>query len=266
MKVLYFDLERGHQTLGSKKDIQSMFGYPVLSPYTWDEFQQIIGQVYTTTKVERTNKIGKIEVKEHETVVVPRDNTPVDALILDTFSELSKKFQRSLTDKTGKMKLQEWGKLKNKLDTCLEFISRIPGVIILTCHAKTQTMDDGVNKIIPYIDGSTKEDISKWFDFVFYTTTIKDGKDRKYMWITKRSEKYDHAKDRTNLLPEMIDQDYGYVINAVKEKGFENCRILVIGSPGSGKTYSLASLTQPKPDDKPNVATQEYQNEGETNG
>ena len=258
MKVLYFDLERGHQTLGSRKEIQEMFGYPVLSPHTWDEFQQIVGQVYTTKKVENTLKIGDIEVKEQETVVVPRNGTAVDAIILDTFSELSKKFQRSLTDKTGKMKLQEWGKLKNKLDTCLEFISRIPGVVIITCHAKTQTMDDGVNKIVPYIDGSTKEDISKWFDFVFYTKTIKKDKDRQYVWITKRDEKYDHAKDRTDLLEEIIPQDYDLVINAAKEKGFENCRILIIGSPGSGKTYSLASLTQPRPDDVPNVAKEEY--------
>ena len=266
MKVLYFDLERGHQTLGSRKGIQTMFGYPVLSPHTWDEFQQIISQIYTTQKVERINKIGDIEVKEQETVVVPKNGTIVDAIVLDTFSELSKKFQRSLTDKTGKMKLQEWGKLKNKLDTCLEFISRIPGVVILTCHAKTQTMDDGVNKIVPYIDGSTKEDISKWFDFVFYTATIKDGKDRKYVWITKRDEKYDHAKDRSDLLPEQMPQDFDEVIKATQAKGFENCRILIIGSPGSGKTYSLARLTQPKPDDKPNVAKEEYINKGENNG
>ena len=77
MKVLYFDLERGHQTLGSRKGIQTMFGYPVLSPHTWDEFQRIIGQIYTTNKVERINKIGDIEVKEQETVVVPKNGTIV---------------------------------------------------------------------------------------------------------------------------------------------------------------------------------------------
>ena len=244
MKVLYFDLERGHQTLGSRKGIQTMFGYPVLSPHTWDEFQQIVGQVYTTKKVEKSLKIGAIEVKEQETVVVPRNGTAVDAIILDTFSELSKKFQRSLTDKTGKMKLQEWGKLKNKLDTCLEFISRIPGVVVLTCHAKTQTMDDGVNKIIPYIDGSTKEDISKWFDFVIYTKTMNKSKDEvEYLWHTKHSTMYDHAKDRTQLLDTAIPQDYQLIIDAAKKKGFDGAKILVIGSPGTGKTLSLRTLT-----------------------
>ena len=122
-------------------------------------------------------------------------------------------------------------------------------------------MDDGVNKIIPYIDVSTKDDISKWFDFVFYTATVKEGKDRQYVWITKRSEKYDHAKDRTDLLPEQMPQDYNEVVKAVKEKGFENCRILIIGSPGSGKTYSLSTLAL-----NSNVATNQQTSEGETNG
>ena len=102
-------------------------------------------------------------------------------------------------------------------------------------------MDDG-NKVIPYIDGSSKDDISKWFDFVFYTKTVVDDDNRHYRWITARSEIYDHAKDRTGLLESEMDQDYSKVITAAKEKGFDGAKILVIGSPGSGKTYSLQTL------------------------
>ena len=102
-------------------------------------------------------------------------------------------------------------------------------------------MDDG-NKVVPYIDGSSKEDISKWFDFVLYTKTNVDDNKRSYTWITSRSEKYDHAKDRTGLLESEIDQNYGTIIKAAKEKGFDGAKILVIGSPGSGKTYSLQTL------------------------
>ena len=102
-------------------------------------------------------------------------------------------------------------------------------------------MDDG-NKVVPYIDGSSKEDISKWFDFVFYTKTVISNDNREYRWVTARSEKYDHAKDRTGLLPPEMSQDYRKVIAAAQEKGFEGAKILVIGSPGSGKTYSLQTL------------------------
>ena len=96
---------------------------------------------------------------------------------------------------------------------------------------------------MPYIDGSTKEDISKWFDFVFYTKTITDpdGK-RKYVWVTSRTEMYDHAKDRTQLLQDEMEQDFTVVLKAARKRGFKGSRILIIGSPGSGKTYSLKTL------------------------
>ena len=241
MKTLMFDLEHGSQTLGSKEYIHKQFGFPVLQPGSWDQFQDTIGKLYKQESITEKIKVGTLEIDEQRITVVPRNGTKVDALILDTFSELSKKYMRQLSDKDGRMKLQGWGQLKNKLDGALDFLSKIPGVVVCNCHSKIQSMDDG-NKIVPYIDGSSKEDISKWFDFVFYTKTIIDGENRKYLWITARSEKYDHAKDRTGLLPPEMSQDYRKVITAAQEKGFEGAKILVIGSPGSGKTYSLQTL------------------------
>ena len=248
MKVLYFDLEHGSQTLGSEKHIAEMFGYNLLRPGSWDAFQHVIGQLYTKKNTVVEKKVGGLAIKEEQESVTLRDKAPtVDALIVDTFSELSKKYMRSLVKKdTGKMMLQDWGKLRNKLDNCLEFVTRIPGVVICNVHAKLQTMDDGQNKILPYIDGSTKEDIAKWFDFVFYTRTISTGIGLpEYVWVTSRTEKYDHAKDRTGVLDAQIPQDFQLVINAANEVGFNGCRILVIGSPGSGKTYALRTLVHP---------------------
>ena len=118
-------------------------------------------------------------------------------------------------------------------------------------------MDTGENKVLPYIDGSSKEDIAKWFDFVFYTKTVNfpDGTN-KYMWHTAHTSMYDHAKDRSQLLDSEIPQDYQSIIKVAKEKGFDGAKILIIGSPGTGKTYSLKTLlgsTKKKPQqiDKP---------------
>ena len=138
--------------------------------------------------------------------------------------------------------MQSWGKLKNKLDKTLEFITKMPGMLIVTCHSKVEMLEDGRTRIKPYIDGSTKEDISKWFDFVLYTYTKKNGNSQDYMWRTKHSEIYEHAKDRTDLLPSDMKQDFQLVIGAAKEKGFSNVRILIVGSPGTGKTRSLSTL------------------------
>ena len=242
MKLLYFDLEHGSQSLGSKTDIQNLFGYPVLEPGTYDQFQSTIGKLFTQKAVNVPVKIGDITIEESRTEVLPVNGTIINGVVLDTFSELSKKYMRSISDRDGKMKLQGWGQLKNKLDSVLEFVSRIPGVVVCNCHSKVQTMDEG-NKVIPYIDGSTKEDISKWFDFVFYTKTTKSKTgEREYIWITKRCEVYDHAKDRTNLLPAQIPQDYQLVMKAAKDKGFDGVKVLIIGAPGSGKTLSLKTL------------------------
>ena len=246
MKYLMFDFEHGSQSIGSKEHVEKTLGLPLLTPSTWNQFQDVIAGLYKQETVDKEISIGNLKVKQSENRVVPRNGTVIDGVILDTFSELSKKFMRTLTDKHGRMKLNEWGRLKNKLDTCLEFITRLPGVVICTCHSKTNTLDDGTTKMIPYIDGSTKEDISKWFDFVFYTKTTVDATTRKrsYLWVTSRTEQYDHAKDRTGLLEEEIPQDFQLVINAAVKKRFDGVKILIVGSPGSGKTRSLLTLNK----------------------
>ena len=242
-KILMFDTEHGSHTLGGEVEIQKMFNLPVLKPAQFTDFRNIITDMYTVKRIEVEKKISDdLVIKETQEQTVLKNGVGVDVLIIDSFSELAKKYQRSLLDKSGTMKLMSWSKLKNTLDTLLEFITKVPGVLIVTCHSKTDTLEDGRTKIKPYIDGSTKEDISKWFDFVLYTYTKKNGQSQDYMWRTKHSEVYEHAKDRTDLLPPEMKQDFQPVIEAAREKGFSNVRILVVGSPGTGKTKSLTTL------------------------
>ena len=242
-KILMFDTEHGSHTLGSEAEIQKMFNCPVLKPAQFVDFRNIITSIYTTKRIEVEKKISDdLIITEIQEQTVLKNGVEMDVLIIDSFSELAKKYQRTLVDKTGTMKLNSWGKLKNTLDTLLEFITKIPGVLVVTCHSKTSTLEDGRTKIKPYIDGSTKDDMSKWFDFVFYTYTKKNGSKQDYMWRTGHTEVYEHAKDRTELLPSDMKQDFQPVIQAAKDKGFSNVRILIIGSPGTGKTRSLITL------------------------
>ena len=120
-----------------------------------------------------------------------------------------------------------------------------PNYISLLFGKLIDDQDAGVLKVMPNIDGSTKEDLGKWFDFVLYTQVNKDDKgNRKYQWVTSRDEKYCHAKDRSQELQPVIDQDYSVIFNIVKKKGWDGAKILVIGDPGSGKTMSLKTINK----------------------
>ena len=109
MNILYFDVEHGSQTLGSKESITKNFGLPMLTPSSWDEFQATIGKLYQSKKVKEKIELSKgFEIEQVSNVITAKEGLVVDTLVIDTFSELSKKIMRTLTDKSGKMKLQEW--------------------------------------------------------------------------------------------------------------------------------------------------------------
>ena len=105
MKYLMFDFEHGSQSIGSRDHVEKTLGLPLLTPSTWNQFQDVITGLYKQETVENDVKLGSLTVKQSENVVVPRNGTVIDGVILDTFSELSKKYMRTLTDKQGRMKL-----------------------------------------------------------------------------------------------------------------------------------------------------------------
>jgi Cdc6-like AAA superfamily ATPase len=40
----------------------------------------------------------------------------------------------------------------------------------------------------------------------------------------------------------MIPQDYNLIREAAKERGWDNFKVMIIGDPGTGKTFSLKTL------------------------
>tara|TARA_R100000458_G_scaffold1557_1_gene1319 strand:- start:2952 stop:3686 length:735 start_codon:yes stop_codon:yes gene_type:complete len=243
MKTLYVDLENGYKTLGSKESIQQKFGYQPLSFNDFTGFREFIKQIWSVQNVETEVDVDGVKIKQKIRKVVAKEGTSVDCLVIDTGSEMAKQYARELKGSADALKLQQWGKLKNGLDNFFSFTNKIPASLIVNCHCKyEEDRENGVMRVMPYIEGSTKIDVGKWFDFVLYTKVNKKKDSREYVWVTGRDEHYCHAKDRSNLLDNEIPQDYSTIFNAVKESGWDSAKILIIGEPGSGKTMSLNTL------------------------
>ena len=244
MKTLYLDFENGYKSLGSKDDISKLFGYPMLQYESWHDFKVLLGKLFVKTTVKEVVKLGNIEIPQSIVKWQRQEGIELDCIILDTMTELVKKYQRELAGPQKKLQLQDWGKMKLELDTCLAIINAIPVTVICNVHGKLKDdSENNVLKVMPNIEGSTKEDLGKWFDFVLYTKVVKNAKgERSYVWVTARDEKYCHAKDRSQELPDEMPQDYSIIMTIIKKRGWDGAKILIIGDPGSGKTLSLKTL------------------------
>ena len=192
MKTLLIDLENGYKSIGSKEMIQEKFGLPVLNFNEFSSFRDFIGQIWTRKKIEKEVKVGGISVKQSDYEVIAKEGADIDCMVIDTASEMAKKYARELKGKQEQMQLKQWGKLKEQLDSFFAFTNAIPSNLIVNCHSKMQEDNqNGIMRVMPYIEGSTKVDVGKWFDFVLYTKVhkSKDGT-RQYVWVTARDEHY----------------------------------------------------------------------------
>ena len=156
MKTLLVDLENGYKSIGSKETIEEKFGLPLLNFNDFSSFRNFIGQLWSRKLIEKEVKVGGVSVPQKSWQIVAKDGVEIDCMVIDTASEMAKKYARELKGKAEALQLKQWGKLKDTLDNFFSFTNAIPANLVVNCHSKMQEdNENGVMRVMPYIEGST---------------------------------------------------------------------------------------------------------------
>ena len=153
MKLLYLDFENGYKSLGSKETVSKTFGYPMIQYNSYKDFKSLLGKLFEKKEVSEVIKVGNLDIDQKMNKWVPKNGTSVDAIVLDTMTEMVKQFQRDLMGQRTRMQMQDWGDMKSELDRLMAAINGLPTAVICNVHGKlNDDQDAGVLKGMPNID------------------------------------------------------------------------------------------------------------------
>ena len=254
MKVLVFDVDKSLSSIGGEADILKATGglepFPIHGGVM--QVKTLLSRLYERKVVEKEHPIFKYDIlKVTEYIPTPLCvEMGLDGIVIDTISTLFVQDKRILEHAKGggadaQLELQDWGKLERMYSQLMSMINGLPCFKIVTSHAAyDKNQATGAFHYHPDLAGSSKGTIQRYFDCIFYTKvqTALDKK-RVYTWITQ-PENQKFAKDRLGKLKPAIAQDYIPVIQSYQEAGFNDCKILIVGESGTGKTHSLITLNK----------------------
>ena len=131
MKTLLVDLENGYKSIGSKETIEEKFGLPLLNFNDFTSFRNFIGQLWARKMIEKEVKIGNVSIPQKSYQITAKEGVEVDCMVIDTASEMAKKYARELKGKAESLQLKQWGKLKDTLDNFFSFTNAIPALSLI---------------------------------------------------------------------------------------------------------------------------------------
>lgn len=245
MKYLFLDVDKSTATIGGSKGVEQLSGFPpIVVTQGSQQIQKIIDAMFTFTEVKVKHPVLSDEIVSIDVQPKPlMKEHGIQGLVIDSLSHAFNQDKRILEkrNKTGALEMQDWGTLErwwNKLSEC---IKHMPIWIIGTCHLKyDKDENSGIFYYAPQLAGATRDNLTQYFDSVYYTKTSKDGK-KLYTWQTY-ADASKFEKDRTDIAP-IINQDFTIPFQRYKAIGVPP-HIIIIGESGTGKTKSL--LTIPK--------------------
>jgi len=125
-------------------------------------------------------------------------------IAVDSLSQWQKNLDDQISD--GGNKFEKWKKIKDYTKEVVDELKRLPFHVVCTCElAKDKDETQGSYEFIPALLGSSKHELTYWFDEVYFFTKLqtKIGEPIRYTCLTSAATKYP-CKSRANM-PELIE-------------------------------------------------------------
>jgi len=249
LKTLIFDVDNSLASIGGAKKAEELFGFPPLRiTGGGEQIYQNLQKLFTVKQEKKSHPLFGDEYSEpvvEKTELAKKSG--LQCIVIDTLSHAFAQSMRQLEakNKSQAMEMQDWGYLDRKYWTLLEMIKLLPVVVIVNCHSDyDKDQATGMFYYGTTLKGSTKMNLNQFFDEVYYTKVSKDGK-KIYNWQTfADSSKF--AKTRVDA-ENIVAQNYEPILQKYRANHMNPPKFLIIGESGTGKTKSLLTLLNEKP-------------------
>jgi hypothetical protein len=247
-KWLIFDADRSLASIGGPARLNEVFGVPPVTVTGGiDQVQEFLKKFITKKTMTEDHPIfGVMEIGESFTLNKRAEELGLRGIIIDTLSVIGAQTREKLCSerKQPAMELQTWGLYGDKMMRFVHLLSRFDLPVIVTSHIDRDRDENGGPIEVPATKGSAKNDVARFFDVIAYAKTTKNREGKaEFSWVVQRDGRQTFAKDRLGVLPPIMPCDIGMILSAYAEEGLHYPKILILGDAGSGKTFSLQTVT-----------------------
>lgn len=250
--TLVFDYDGSLASIGGDEVLKRTFGIlPIRINKGLDQTRTIVKKLVKPVRTLLSHPLIESETIESDGYSLSErcSELNLDCLVFDTISALGfqERLQIKHKRKIDTLDLRSWGMYGDNINTFVYNICSLPIKTIFNVHIDRDR--DVGEEIIEYpaLKGNSKNEIQRHFDLILFTrvTLNPKTKESSFYWQTKPEEGR-YAKDRLNVLPAMIPQDFGYVFDQYEKAGIKHPNVLILGDSGTGKSRALVTINKPQ--------------------
>ena len=245
MSFLIFDVDHSLASIGGETAAERISGIkPIKVTNGSSQVIEVLSSLFNKNEVDTQHPLLPKGIKSslfNKSDLAKNNN--LEGIVIDTISHLFRMDMRILEskNKSERLEIQDWGKLERTYNSLTANLIQMPIWVVVNSHITYDKNDLGQFLFFPQVKGATKDFLGEYFDCILYTRITNSGNKLQYLWQTKPDNQR-FAKDRLDVLEQVIPQDFSMILKRYKEKGIEHPKILVIGESGTGKSRALLTL------------------------